>query len=164
RRFQKIDVAEPTIPDAIEIVKGLRPYFEDYHKLKYTDDALKAAVELSARYINDRKLPDKAIDVIDETGASQMLLVESERKVLIDVPEIEATIATMARIPPKSVSKSDTEMLSSLEANLKRVVFGQDLAISALSSAIKLARAGLREPEKPIGSYLITGTTGVGKT
>jgi len=164
RRFQKIDVAEPTIPDAIEIVKGLRPYFEDYHKLKYTDDALKAAVELSARYINDRKLPDKAIDVIDETGASQMLLVESERKALIDVEDIEQTIATMARIPPKSVSKSDTEMLASLEANLKRVVFGQDAAISALASAIKLARAGLREPEKPIGSYLFTGPTGVGKT
>jgi ATP-dependent Clp protease ATP-binding subunit ClpA len=164
RRFQKIDVAEPTIPDAIEIVKGLRPYFEDYHKLKYTDDALKAAVELSARYINDRKLPDKAIDVIDETGASQMLLIESERKALIDVEDIEQTIATMARIPPKSVSKSDTEMLASLEANLKRVVFGQDLAISALASAIKLARAGLREPEKPIGSYLFTGPTGVGKT
>ncbi|HZY67685.1 MAG TPA: AAA family ATPase, partial [Devosia sp.] len=164
RRFQKIDVAEPTIPDAIEIVKGLRPYFEDYHKLKYTDDALKAAVELSARYINDRKLPDKAIDVIDETGASQMLLVEGERKALIDVEDIEATIASMARIPPKSVSKSDTEMLSSLEDNLKRVVFGQDAAITALSSAIKLARAGLREPEKPIGSYLFTGPTGVGKT
>ncbi len=164
RRFQKIDVAEPTIPDAIEIVKGLRPYYEDYHKLKYTDDALKAAVELSARYINDRKLPDKAIDVIDETGASQMLLVESERKALIDVPEIEATIATMARIPPKTVSKSDSELLASLEDNLKRVVFGQDAAITALSSAIKLARAGLREPEKPIGSYLFTGPTGVGKT
>ena len=164
RRFQKIDVAEPTISDAIEIVKGLRPYFEDYHKLKYTDDALKAAVELSARYINDRKLPDKAIDVIDETGASQMLLLAEERKTLIDVPEIEATIATMARIPPKSVSKSDTELLAGLEDNLKRVVFGQDAAISALSSAIKLARAGLREPEKPIGSYLFTGPTGVGKT
>jgi ATP-dependent Clp protease ATP-binding subunit ClpA len=164
RRFQKIDVAEPTIPDAIEIVKGLRPYFEDYHKLKYTDEALKAAVELSARYINDRKLPDKAIDVIDETGASQMLLTADERKTLIDVPEIEATVATMARIPPKSVSKSDTELLASLEDNLKRVVFGQDAAITALSSAIKLARAGLREPEKPIGSYLFTGPTGVGKT
>jgi ATP-dependent Clp protease ATP-binding subunit ClpA len=164
RRFQKIDVAEPSIPDAIEIVKGLRPYYEDYHKLKYTDDALKAAVELSARYINDRKLPDKAIDVIDETGASQMLLVESERKALIDVEDIEATIASMARIPPKSVSKSDTELLAGLEANLKRVVFGQDAAITALSSAIKLARAGLREPEKPIGSYLFTGPTGVGKT
>jgi ATP-dependent Clp protease ATP-binding subunit ClpA len=164
RRFQKIDVAEPTITDAIEIMKGLRPYFEDYHKLKYTDEALTAAVELSARYISDRKLPDKAIDVIDETGASQMLLVEDERKKLIDVPEIEATIATMARIPPKSVSKSDTELLASLEGNLKTVVFGQDPAIHALASAIKLARAGLREPDKPIGSYLFTGPTGVGKT
>src|SRR6201991_3928976 len=132
RRFQKIDVAEPTIPDAIEIVKGLRPYFEDYHKLKYTDEALKAAVELSARYISDRKLPDKAIDVIDETGASQMLLTADQSKAIIDVPEIEATIATMARIPPKSVSKSDTELLSGLENNLKTVVFGQDAAISAL--------------------------------
>lgn len=164
RRFQKIDVAEPTIPDAIEIVKGLRPYFEDYHKLKYTDDALKAAVELSARYINDRKLPDKAIDVIDETGASQMLLTPENRKTTIDVEDIEQTIATMARIPPKSVSKSDTELLANLESNLKTVVFGQDQAITALASAIKLARAGLREPEKPIGSYLFTGPTGVGKT
>ncbi len=164
RRFQKIDVAEPTITDAIEIVKGLRPYYEDYHKLKYTDDALKAAVELSARYINDRKLPDKAIDVIDETGASQMLLTPENRKEVIDVADIEQTIATMARIPPKSVSKSDSELLANLEQNLKTVVFGQDQAISALSSAIKLARAGLREPEKPIGSYLFTGPTGVGKT
>ena len=164
RRFQKIDVAEPTIPDAIEIVKGLRTYFEDYHKLKYTDEALKAAVELSARYINDRKLPDKAIDVIDETGASQMLLTAENRKTLIEVTDIEATIATMARIPPKSVSKSDAELLANLERDLKTVVFGQDAAITALSSAIKLARAGLREPEKPIGSYLFTGPTGVGKT
>ena len=162
RRFQKIDVAEPTVPDAIEIMKGLRPYFEDYHKLKYTDEALVAAVELSSRYINDRKLPDKAIDVIDETGASQMLIALEDRKKIIDVPDIEATIATMARIPPKSVSKSDTELLAGLEASLKRVVFGQDAAISALASAIKLARAGLREPEKPIGSYLFTGPTGVG--
>jgi ATP-dependent Clp protease ATP-binding subunit ClpA len=164
RRFQKIDVSEPTIPDAIEIIKGLRPYYEDYHKLKYTDEALKAAVELSARYINDRKLPDKAIDVIDETGASQMLLTPENRKVLIDVEDIEATIASMARIPPKSVSKSDTELLANLERDLKTVVFGQDQAITALASAIKLARAGLREPEKPIGSYLFTGPTGVGKT
>jgi ATP-dependent Clp protease ATP-binding subunit ClpA len=164
RRFQKIDVNEPTIPDAIEIIKGLRPYFEDYHKIKYTDEALKAAVELSARYINDRKLPDKAIDVIDETGASQMLLKKEDRKLIIDVEDIEQTIATIARIPPKSVSKSDTEMLAGLEKNLKTVVFGQDDAILALSSAIKLARAGLREPEKPIGSYLFTGPTGVGKT
>jgi ATP-dependent Clp protease ATP-binding subunit ClpA len=164
RRFQKIDVAEPTVADAIEIMKGLRPYFEDYHKLKYTDEALVAAVELSARYINDRKLPDKAIDVIDETGASQMLIPLEERKKVIDVTDIEQTIATMARIPPKSVSKSDTELLAGLESSLKRVVFGQDAAISALASAIKLARAGLREPEKPIGSYLFTGPTGVGKT
>jgi ATP-dependent Clp protease ATP-binding subunit ClpA len=164
RRFQKIDVNEPTVPDAIEIVKGLRPYFEDFHKIKYTDDALKAAVELSARYINDRKLPDKAIDVIDETGASQMLLPEDQRKKVINVEDIEATIATIARIPPKSVSKSDAELLSGLEQSLKTVVFGQDNAIIALTSAIKLARAGLREPEKPIGSYLFTGPTGVGKT
>ena len=164
RRFQKIDVNEPTIPDAIEIMKGLRPYFEDYHKLKYTDDAIKAAVELSARYINDRKLPDKAIDVVDETGARQMLVTEDKRKKLITVEDIEATVATIARIPPKSVSKSDTELLANLETNLKRVVFGQDKAIDALSAAIKLARAGLREPEKPIGSYLFTGPTGVGKT
>ncbi|GAB5427169.1 MAG: ATP-dependent Clp protease ATP-binding subunit ClpA [Devosia indica] len=164
RRFQKIDVNEPTVPDAIEIVKGLRPYFEEFHKLKYTDEALKAAVELSARYITDRKLPDKAIDVIDETGASQMLLPEDKRKKTIDVEDIETTIASIARIPPKSVSKSDAELLSGLQQSLKTVVFGQDDAITALSSAIKLARAGLREPEKPIGSYLFTGPTGVGKT
>lgn len=164
RRFQKIDVNEPTVPDAIEIVKGLRPYFEEFHKIKYTDEALKAAVELSARYITDRKLPDKAIDVIDETGASQMLLPEDQRKKLIDVEDIETTIASIARIPPKSVSKSDAELLSGLEQSLRTVVFGQDDAITALSSAIKLARAGLREPEKPIGSYLFTGPTGVGKT
>ncbi len=164
RRFQKIDVNEPTVPDAIEIVKGLRPYFEEFHKITYTDEALKAAVELSARYITDRKLPDKAIDVIDETGASQKLLPEDQRKKVIDVEDIEATVATIARIPPKSVSKSDAELLSGLEQSLKTVVFGQDSAITALSSAIKLARAGLREPEKPIGSYLFTGPTGVGKT
>lgn len=164
RRFQKIDVNEPSVPDAIEIVKGLRPYFEEFHKVKFTDDALKAAVELSARYISDRKLPDKAIDVLDETGASQMLVTEDKRKKVIDVEDIEATIATIARIPPKSVSKSDAELLSGLEQSLKTVVFGQDQAIVALTSAIKLARAGLREPEKPIGSYLFTGPTGVGKT
>ncbi|MHA6299224.1 ATP-dependent Clp protease ATP-binding subunit ClpA [Devosia sp. CAU 1758] len=164
RRFQKIDVNEPTVPDAIEIVKGLRPYFEEFHKITYTDDALKAAVELSARYITDRKLPDKAIDVIDESGASQKLLPEDQRKKVIDVEDIETTIASIARIPPKSVSKSDAELLSGLERSLKSVVFGQDSAITALSSAIKLARAGLREPEKPIGSYLFTGPTGVGKT
>ncbi|GLK71789.1 ATP-dependent Clp protease ATP-binding subunit ClpA [Ancylobacter dichloromethanicus] len=164
RRFQKIDVPEPTVPDAIEILKGLKPYFEDYHRLRYTNDAIKAAVELSARYIHDRKLPDKAIDIIDESGAAQMLLPESRRKKIIGVKEIEATVATIARIPPKSVSKSDTEILSALETTLKRVVYGQDKAIEALASAIKLARAGLREPEKPIGSYLFSGPTGVGKT
>lgn len=164
RRFQKIDVNEPTVTDAIEILKGLKPYFEDFHKVRYTQDAIKSAVELSARYINDRKLPDKAIDVIDETGASQMLLPEGKRKKVIGVKEIEATIATMARIPPKSVSKDDAEVLESLETNLKRVVYGQDKAIAALASAIKLARAGLREPEKPIGNYLFSGPTGVGKT
>ncbi len=164
RRFQKIDVNEPSVPDAIEILKGLKPYFEDFHHLKYTNDAIKAAVELSARYIHDRKLPDKAIDVIDETGASQMLVPENRRKKTIGVKEIEATIATMARIPPKTVSKDDAEVLRNLEESLKRVVYGQDTAIGALSSAIKLARAGLRDPEKPIGNYLFAGPTGVGKT
>jgi ATP-dependent Clp protease ATP-binding subunit ClpA len=164
RRFQKIDVSEPTVPDAVEILKGLKPYFEDFHKVKYTQGAIKAAVELSAKYIHDRKLPDKAIDVIDETGASQMLLPSSRRKKSIGIREVEATVATMARIPPKTVSKSDSELLRNIEADLKRVVFGQDQAIVALSSAIKLARAGLREPEKPIGCYLFSGPTGVGKT
>ncbi|MEX0956001.1 MAG: ATP-dependent Clp protease ATP-binding subunit ClpA [Rhizobiaceae bacterium] len=164
RRFQKIDVNEPTVDDAIAIMKGLKPYFEDFHHVKYTNDAIKAAVELSARYINDRKLPDKAIDVIDETGASQMLLPEHKRRKTINVKEIEATIATMARIPPKSVSADDEKVLAGLDEELKRVVYGQDTAISALASAIKLARAGLREPEKPIGSYLFSGPTGVGKT
>jgi ATP-dependent Clp protease ATP-binding subunit ClpA len=164
RRFQKIDVNEPTVPDAIEIVKGLKPYFEEFHKLRYTNEAVKAAVELSARYINDRKLPDKAIDVIDETGASQMLLPENRRKKTIGIKEIEATIATMARIPPKTVSKDDAEVLANLQDTLKRVVYGQDKAIESLTSAIKLARAGLRDPEKPIGAYLFAGPTGVGKT
>ncbi|MBX8811462.1 ATP-dependent Clp protease ATP-binding subunit ClpA [Pseudochrobactrum algeriensis] len=164
RRFQKIDVAEPTIPDAIEIMRGLKPYFEDFHKVKFSNDAITAAVELSARYITDRKLPDKAIDVIDESGASQMLLPEAKRKKVIGIKEIEATVATMARIPPKTVSKDDEQVLASLEKDLKRVVYGQELAIESLSSAIKLARAGLREPDKPIGSYLFSGPTGVGKT
>jgi ATP-dependent Clp protease ATP-binding subunit ClpA len=164
RRFQKIDVNEPSVPDAIEILKGLKPYFEDYHKLKYTNEAIKAAVELSSRYIHDRKLPDKAIDVIDESGAAQMLLPEGRRKRTIGIKEIETTIATMARIPPKAVSKDDAEVLQHLEDTLKRVVYGQNKAIEALSASIKLARAGLREPEKPIGSYLFSGPTGVGKT
>ncbi len=164
RRFQKIDVNEPSIPDAIEIMKGLKPYFEAYHKLKYTNEAIKAAVELSARYIHDRKLPDKAIDVIDESGAAQMLLPESRRKKTIGIKEIETTIATMARIPPKTVSKDDAAVLQHLEQTLKTTVYGQDKAIEALSASIKLARAGLREPEKPIGCYLFSGPTGVGKT
>jgi ATP-dependent Clp protease ATP-binding subunit ClpA len=164
RRFQKIDVAEPTVPDAIKILKGLKPYFEEYHKVRYTNEAIKAAVELAAKYINDRKLPDKAIDVIDEVGASQMLLPESRRKKVIGVREVEDVVAKIARIPPKSVSKSDAEGLRTLEADLKRVVYGQDEAIHALASAIKLARAGLRQPEKPIGCYLFSGPTGVGKT
>ncbi len=164
RRFQKIDVKEPSIEDAISIMKGLKPYFEDFHKVKYTNEAIKAAVELSARYISDRKLPDKAIDVVDETGASQMLLPERKRKKTINVKEIEQTIATMARIPPKTVSVDDEKVLAGLEEELNRVVYGQDTAITALASSIKLARAGLREPDKPIGSYLFSGPTGVGKT
>ncbi len=164
RRFQKIDINEPTIDDAVEILKGLKPYYEDYHKVKYSNDAIKTAVELSARYINDRKLPDKAIDVIDETGASQMLVEESKRRKTITEKEIEATIASMARIPPKSVSKDDKQVLANLDKQLRSVVYGQDTAINALASAIKLARAGLREPDKPIGSYLFSGPTGVGKT
>src|SRR5438309_2811272 len=164
RRFQKIDGNEPTVEDAVSILKGLKPYFEDYHKLKYTGEAIRAAVELSARYIHDRKLPDKAIDVIDESGAAQMLVSENKRKKTIGIKEIETTIATMARIPPKSVSKEDAEALKHLEQTLKRAVFGQAKAIDALSALIKLSRAGLREPEKPIGSYLFSGPTGVGKT
>ena len=164
RRFQKIDVNEPSVADAIEIMKGLKPYFEEFHKVRYTNEAVRAAVELSARYINDRKLPDKAIDVIDETGASQMLLPENKRKKTIGIKEIEITVATMARIPPKTVSKDDAEVLQHLDESLKRIVYGQDKAISVLTSAIKLARAGLRDGEKPIGSYLFSGPTGVGKT
>ncbi len=164
RRFQKIDVNEPSIDDTIEIMKGLKPYYEDYHKVKYSTDAIRSAVELSARYITDRKLPDKAIDVIDETGAAQMLLPLAKRRKVITEREIEATIATMARIPAKSVSKDDEAVLANLESELRSVVYGQEIAIEALSSAIKLARAGLREPNKPIGSYLFSGPTGVGKT
>jgi len=164
RRFQKIDVNEPSVDDAVKILKGLKPYFEEHHGVKYTADAIKSSVELSARYINDRKLPDKAIDVIDEAGAAQHLVAESKRRKTIGAKEIEAVVAKIARIPPKNVSKDDAEVLKDLEVTLKRVVFGQDDAITALSSAIKLARAGLREPEKPIGNYLFAGPTGVGKT
>ncbi len=164
RRFQKIDVNEPSIPDAIKILMGLKPSFEEHHDLKYTNDAIKSAVELAARYIHDRKLPDSAIDVIDEAGAAQHLFTESKRRKSLGVKEIEAVVAKIARIPPKTVSKDDAETLRDLEKTLKRVVFGQDKAVTALCSAIKLARAGLREPEKPIGNYLFAGPTGVGKT
>ncbi len=164
RRFQKIDVNEPSISDAIKILKGLKPYYEDHHNVRYTADAIKTAVELSDRYISDRKLPDKAIDVIDESGAAQMLLPPSRRKKTIGVKDVEAVIATIARIPPKSVSRDESRVMGTLEADLKRVVFGQNAAIEALVSAIKLSRAGLREPNKPIGSYLFSGPTGVGKT
>jgi len=164
RRFQKIDVTEPTVDDAFKILKGLKPYFEEHHDIRYTVDAIKTAVDLSARYIHGRKLPDKAIDVIDEAGAAQHLLPQGKRRKTIGTREIEAVVAKIARIPPKSVSKSDAEILKDLDGSLKRVVFGQDAAIGALASAIKLARAGLREPEKPIGNYLFTGPTGVGKT
>jgi len=164
RRFQKIDVNEPTIEDTIKILKGLRTAFEEHHKVRYTPEAIKTAVELSARYINDRKLPDKAIDVIDEVGAMQMLLPPSKRKKTITAREIEQVIATMARIPPKSVSSDDKKVLEHLGRDLKRVVFGQDKAIEVLSTAMKLSRAGLRDPDKPIGSFLFSGPTGVGKT
>jgi ATP-dependent Clp protease ATP-binding subunit ClpA len=164
RRFQKIDVNEPSIEDTIKILKGLKSYFEQHHDIKYSSDAIKTAVELSARYIHDRKLPDKAIDVIDEAGAAQQLLTESKKRKIITVKEIEGVVAKIARIPPKSLTKDDAQNLQDLESSLKRVVFGQDIAISALSSAIKLSRAGLREPEKPIGNYLFAGPTGVGKT
>ena len=164
RRFQKIDVNEPSVEDTVKILRGLKPYFEEHHGIKYTADAIRTAVELSARYINDRKLPDKAIDVIDEAGAAQHLVPESKRRKTIGVKEIEGVVAKIARIPAKNVTKDDAEVLKDLEKSLKRVVFGQDPALEALASAIKLARAGLREPEKPIGNYLFTGPTGVGKT
>jgi ATP-dependent Clp protease ATP-binding subunit ClpA len=164
RRFQKIDINEPTIDDTIKILKGLKIYYEEFHKLRYTNDAIKAAVELSAKYINDRKLPDKAIDIIDEAGASQMLLPEGKRKKIIGLKEVEAVVAKIARIPPKSVSKTDTEALKQLETDLKRAVYGQDDAIDQLSSAMKMARAGLRDANKPIGCYLFSGPTGTGKT
>jgi len=164
RRFQKIDVNEPTIDDTIKILKGLKVYYEEFHKLRYTNDAIKAAVELSAKYITDRKLPDKAIDIIDEAGASQMLLPEGKRKKTIGLKEVEAVVAKIARIPPKSVSKSDTEALKQLEGDLKRAVYGQDAAIESLSAAMKMARAGLRDANKPIGCYLFSGPTGTGKT
>ncbi len=164
RRFQKIDVLEPSQEDTVKILEGLKPYFEDHHNITYTNEAIRAAAELSSKYMTDRKLPDKAIDVIDEAGARQMLFPEDKRAKTIDTGEIEEVVAKMARIPPKSVSKSDTERLQKLGEDLRRVVFGQDEAIDQLAAAIKLSRAGLREPNKPIGSYLFAGPTGVGKT
>jgi ATP-dependent Clp protease ATP-binding subunit ClpA len=164
RRFQKIDIVEPSIPETIEILRGLKSRFEEHHHVTYSDEALVAAVELSARHINDRHLPDKAIDVIDEAGARQRLMPEEERKELLDEHDIEQIIAHMARIPAKQVSRSDRDALKNLERDLKLVVFGQDEAISALSAAIKMSRSGLGEEEQPIGSFLFSGPTGVGKT
>ena len=164
RRFQKIDINEPSVEEAVKILRGLKPYYEEHHSVRYTQEAVRAAVELSARYIGDRKLPDKAIDVIDEVGASQMLLPESKRRKVVGVKEVESVISKIARIPPKSVSKDDRVVLKNLDRDLKTMVFGQSQAIVALAASIKLARAGLREPEKPIGSYLFSGPTGVGKT
>jgi ATP-dependent Clp protease ATP-binding subunit ClpA len=164
RRFQKIDINEPSVEDTVKILRGLKPYYERHHQVRYTAEAIRRAVDLSARYIHDRKLPDKAIDVIDEVGAAQMLLPESRRRKTIGVREVEGVVAKMARVPPKNLTKNDRESLHNLTRDLKTMVFGQDTAIEALSSAIKLSRAGLREPEKPIGSYLFSGPTGVGKT
>lgn len=164
RRFQKIDVNEPSVEDTIKILKGLKPYYEEHHNVRYTAEALRTAVELSDRYISDRKLPDKAIDVVDETGAAQMLVTASKRKKTIGVKDVETVIAKMARIPPKTVTRDESRVMFTLEDDLKRVVFGQNAAIEALSASIKLSRAGLREPNKPIGSYLFAGPTGVGKT
>jgi ATP-dependent Clp protease ATP-binding subunit ClpA len=164
RRFQKIDVNEPTIEDTVKILRGLKSNYEKHHKVRYTDEAIRAAVELSARYIHDRKLPDKAIDVIDEVGASRMLQPEHKRRKTVTLRDVEEIVAKIARIPPKSVSADDKETLRNLERDLRSMVFGQDRAIEALAAAIKLSRAGLRDPEKPIGNYLFSGPTGVGKT
>ncbi|GAN67347.1 ATP-dependent Clp protease ATP-binding subunit ClpA [Acetobacter orleanensis] len=164
RRFQKIDVPEPSVDDAVKILRGLKSSYEKHHKVRYTEDAIRGAVELSAKYIHDRKLPDKAIDVIDEVGASRMLLPEGKRRKTVNLKDVEDIIARIARIPPKSISADDKEVLRSLERDLKGMVFGQDQAIDTLSAAIKLSRAGLRDPEKPIGNYLFSGPTGVGKT
>jgi ATP-dependent Clp protease ATP-binding subunit ClpA len=164
RRFQKIDVTEPSVEDTYHILKGLKSKFEEHHQLKYTDRSLRVAAELASRYINDRFMPDKAIDVIDEVGAYQQLQPASRRKKMINVSDVEKMVAKIARIPSASINSNEKESLKDLETNLKMVIFGQDEAISSLSSAIKLARAGLREGEKPIGSFLFSGPTGVGKT
>ncbi|OYV35087.1 MAG: ATP-dependent Clp protease ATP-binding subunit ClpA, partial [Acidocella sp. 20-61-6] len=164
RRFQKIDVNEPSVEDAVKILRGLKTAYEKHHKVRYTDDAIRGAVELAAKYINDRKLPDKAIDVIDEAGAARMLQPESKRRKTVTLKDVEDMVSKIARIPPKSVSADDKEVLRTLERDLKSMVFGQNAAIEALSAAIKLSRAGLRDNEKPIGNYLFSGPTGVGKT
>ncbi len=164
RRFQKIDVNEPSVEDTIKILRGLKTNYEKHHKVRYTEEAIRGAVELSAKYIHDRKLPDKAIDVIDEVGASRMLQPEGKRRKTVTLRDVEEIVAKIARIPPKSVSADDKETLRNLERDLRSMVFGQDKAIEALAAAIKLSRAGLREPEKPIGNYLFSGPTGVGKT
>jgi ATP-dependent Clp protease ATP-binding subunit ClpA len=164
RRFQKIDITEPSISETIDILKGLRSRFEEHHGVEYTDEALQVAAELSARHINERQLPDKAIDVIDEAGARIRLDPPADRASIVDVGEIEIVVAKMARIPTKSVTASDRNLLKNLERDLKLVIFGQDRAIGALSAAIKMARSGLREPEKPVGAFLFAGPTGVGKT
>ena len=164
RRFNKVDVSEPSPEDAVKILIGLKSYFEEFHKVKYTDEAIQGAVDLAVRHITDRKLPDKAIDVIDEAGARTRLVPENKRKKKIGIEEIELVISKIARIPPKSISRDDEKALKSLEGDLKRMVFGQDKAIEQVAAAVKLARAGLREPNKPIGSYLFAGPTGVGKT
>ncbi|MFM8516312.1 MAG: ATP-dependent Clp protease ATP-binding subunit ClpA, partial [Nevskiaceae bacterium] len=164
RRFQKIDVVEPTVPETIEILKGLRSRFEEHHGVTYTDAALKAAAELSARHINERHLPDKAIDVVDEAGARLRLKPAGERETVVDVHHIEEVVARIARIPPKTVSSNDKEVLRNLERNLKLVIFGQDKAVETLSASIKMARSGLGDSRKPVGSFLFAGPTGVGKT
>ncbi|MBS1049618.1 ATP-dependent Clp protease ATP-binding subunit ClpA [Gluconobacter japonicus] len=164
RRFQKIDVPEPSIEDAIKILRGLKGSYEKHHKVRYTDEALRGAVELAARYVHDRKLPDKAIDVIDEVGAARMLVPENKRRKTVTLKDVEDAIAKIARIPPKAVTADDRETLRHLERDLRNMVFGQDKAIDALAAAIKLSRAGLRDMEKPIGNYLFSGPTGVGKT
>ena len=164
RRFQKIDVPEPSVPEAIKILEGLKGYYEKHHKTRYTHEAIKSSVELSARHMHDRYLPDKAIDVLDEAGASQMLLPPSKRKKVIGVRDVEAVVARMARIPSKQVSKNDIQSLKEMDKALKRVVFGQDAAIDSLTSAILMSRVGLREGDKPVGCYLFSGPTGVGKT
>ena len=164
RRFQKIDVLEPSTEDSVKILKGIKGQYEEFHEVRYTSDAIRTAVELSARYINERKLPDKAIDIIDESGAAQRLLPSSKRKKTISVKDIEAIVAKIARIPEKSVTRDDKKILENLERDINRMVFGQQKAVSSLSSAIKLSRAGLRDIEKPIGNYLFSGPTGVGKT